>query len=195
MPRRRSVSSRVPASVPSMRIRPEVGSIRRLTIFSDVVLPQPDGPTRQQIFPAGTTIERSLTAPGVLALFALAGSTSYRLVTWSNSTTAAWRRLSDIGPVSSSRAVRRSALECRQYRIRSAPGSASGASGPALDGQAYCRRMRITAIRLDRLVVPLDPPFPAAWDPEPRTRFPVTIVRVETDEGVVGVGSGDTMDG
>lgn len=55
--------------------------------------------------------------------------------------------------------------------------------------------MRITAIRTDRLVVPLEPPFPAAWDPVPRTRFPVTIVRVETDEGVVGVGSGDTMDG
>jgi L-alanine-DL-glutamate epimerase-like enolase superfamily enzyme len=55
--------------------------------------------------------------------------------------------------------------------------------------------MRITAIRLQRLTVPLDPPFPAAWDPVPRTRFPVTIVRVETDEGVVGVGSGDTMDG
>ena len=46
-----------------------------------------------------------------------------------------------------------------------------------------------------RLVVPLDPPFPAAWDPVPRTGFPVTIVRVETDEGVVGIGSGDTMDG
>jgi len=55
--------------------------------------------------------------------------------------------------------------------------------------------MHITAIRLQRLRVPLDPPFPAAWDPVPRTVFPVTIVRVETDEGVVGVGSGDTMDG
>ncbi|MFP5341703.1 MAG: mandelate racemase/muconate lactonizing enzyme family protein [Candidatus Limnocylindria bacterium] len=55
--------------------------------------------------------------------------------------------------------------------------------------------MRITAIRLERLVVPLDPPFPAAWDPVPRTRSHVTIVRVETDEGVVGIGSGDTMDG
>ena len=55
--------------------------------------------------------------------------------------------------------------------------------------------MRITAIRLQRLTVPLDPPFPAAWDPLPRTAFPVTIVRVETDEGVVGIGSGDTMDG
>src|ERR1043166_5545187 len=55
--------------------------------------------------------------------------------------------------------------------------------------------MRITGIRLDRLRVPLDPPFPAAWDPDPRTSFAVTIVRVETDEGVVGIGSGDTMDG
>ena len=44
-------------------------------------------------------------------------------------------------------------------------------------------------------MVPLDPPFPAAWDPVPRTSFAVTIVRVETDEGVVGIGSGDTMDG
>jgi L-alanine-DL-glutamate epimerase-like enolase superfamily enzyme len=55
--------------------------------------------------------------------------------------------------------------------------------------------VRITGIRLDRLVVPLDPPFDAAWDPQPRRSFAATIVRVETDEGVVGVGSGDTMDG
>ncbi len=55
--------------------------------------------------------------------------------------------------------------------------------------------MKITAIRLDRIVEPLDPPFEAAWDPVPRRNFAATIVRVETDEGVVGVGSGDTMDG
>ena len=55
--------------------------------------------------------------------------------------------------------------------------------------------MKITAISLDRLVLPLDPPFPAAWDPEPRRSFAATIVRVETDQGIVGVGSGDTMDG
>src|SRR4051812_9916048 len=55
--------------------------------------------------------------------------------------------------------------------------------------------MKITAIRTVRLAVPLDPPFPAAWDPVPRRSFAVTLVRVETDEGVVGVGSGDTMDG
>jgi D-galactarolactone cycloisomerase len=55
--------------------------------------------------------------------------------------------------------------------------------------------VRITAIRLDRLSIPLDPPFPAAWDPEPRRSFASTVVRVETDEGVVGIGSGDTMAG
>jgi L-alanine-DL-glutamate epimerase-like enolase superfamily enzyme len=55
--------------------------------------------------------------------------------------------------------------------------------------------VRITGIRLERLVVPLDPPFDAAWDPVPRSSFAATIVRVETDEGVVGIGSGDTMDG
>jgi L-alanine-DL-glutamate epimerase-like enolase superfamily enzyme len=55
--------------------------------------------------------------------------------------------------------------------------------------------MRIRGIRLQRLRIPLEPPFEAAWDPEPRRDLPVTIVRVETDEGVVGVGSGDTMDG
>ncbi len=55
--------------------------------------------------------------------------------------------------------------------------------------------MRISRIGRTRVVVPLDPPFEAAWDPVPRSSFPVTIVRVETDEGVVGIGSGDTMDG
>jgi L-alanine-DL-glutamate epimerase-like enolase superfamily enzyme len=55
--------------------------------------------------------------------------------------------------------------------------------------------VKITAIRLDRLRIPLDPPFAAAWDPRPRTRFCATVVRVETDEGLTGVGSGDTMAG
>ena len=66
MPRRSSVTSRVAASTPSMRIRPLVGSMSRLTILRLVVLPQPDGPTSTQILPAGTLNERSLTAPGPL---------------------------------------------------------------------------------------------------------------------------------
>ncbi|MGZ8438436.1 MAG: mandelate racemase/muconate lactonizing enzyme family protein [Candidatus Limnocylindrales bacterium] len=55
--------------------------------------------------------------------------------------------------------------------------------------------MKITSIRLDRLTLPLDPPLAAAWDPVPRRTFEATVVRVETDEGVTGIGSGDTMDG
>lgn len=55
--------------------------------------------------------------------------------------------------------------------------------------------MKITGIALTRLLLPLKPPFPAAWDPVPRTRFTATVVWVETDAGVVGIGSGDTMDG
>ncbi len=55
--------------------------------------------------------------------------------------------------------------------------------------------MRITAIGVQRLRLDLDPPFFAAWDPDPRRVFEASIVRVETDEGVTGVGSGDTMTG
>ncbi len=55
--------------------------------------------------------------------------------------------------------------------------------------------MRITAIRCQRLRLPLDPPFYAAWDPTPRRAFEATIVRVETDAGLVGIASGDTMAG
>ncbi len=55
--------------------------------------------------------------------------------------------------------------------------------------------MKITAVRTERLRLPLDPPFYAAWDPDPRRSFDATIVRVETDEGLVGIGSGDTMNG
>ncbi|MGN6795652.1 MAG: mandelate racemase/muconate lactonizing enzyme family protein [Streptosporangiaceae bacterium] len=55
--------------------------------------------------------------------------------------------------------------------------------------------MKITAIGLDRLRLPLDPPFASAWDPVPRRHFDATLVRVHTDEGITGYGSGDTMNG
>jgi L-alanine-DL-glutamate epimerase-like enolase superfamily enzyme len=55
--------------------------------------------------------------------------------------------------------------------------------------------LKIGAIRLDRMRLPLDPPFYAAWDPLPRRHFDATLVTVRTDEGVTGYGSGDTMDG
>jgi L-alanine-DL-glutamate epimerase-like enolase superfamily enzyme len=53
----------------------------------------------------------------------------------------------------------------------------------------------ITDIQLRRLRIDLEPPFRAAWDPEARRFFAATLVFVGTDEGVIGVGSGDTMDG
>jgi D-galactarolactone cycloisomerase len=55
--------------------------------------------------------------------------------------------------------------------------------------------VKIAAIRCQRLRLALEPPFQAAWDPVPRRRFEATIVRVETDTGLVGIGSGDTMAG
>src|SRR5205823_172640 len=73
------------------------------------------------------------------------------------------------------------------------------AGGPGAGARRRGRRrpgaVKIPAIRLDRLRLPLDPPFRAAWDPVPRRHFDATLVRVETDEGITGFGSGDTMDG
>lgn len=54
---------------------------------------------------------------------------------------------------------------------------------------------RIVAIDITHHQLPLDPPFPASWDPVPRTRFPVTVVRVTDADGRVGIGSGDVMYG
>ena len=53
----------------------------------------------------------------------------------------------------------------------------------------------ITRIEIGHHRLPLDPPFPAAWDPRPRTHFPATVVRVHDDAGRVGVGSGEAMHG
>jgi len=53
----------------------------------------------------------------------------------------------------------------------------------------------ITRIEITHHQLPLDPPFPASWDPQPRTKFPATIVRVHDSEGRVGIGSGDAMYG
>ena len=54
--------------------------------------------------------------------------------------------------------------------------------------------MRIERIEVRRYAVPLDPPFRAAWDPVPRRHAEAALVFVDAD-GLVGVGSGDTMDG
>lgn len=55
--------------------------------------------------------------------------------------------------------------------------------------------MKIKAIEITNHRFPLDPPFRAAWDPKPRTEFLATIVRVHTDRGLTGIGSGDMMVG
>ena len=55
--------------------------------------------------------------------------------------------------------------------------------------------MKIERIRIVRLSKTLEPPFLAAWDPVPRNQFEATLVLVETDQGMTGVGSGDLMDG
>jgi L-alanine-DL-glutamate epimerase-like enolase superfamily enzyme len=55
--------------------------------------------------------------------------------------------------------------------------------------------VRITRIDVQRLELALEPAFEAAWDPQPRRSVRASIVRVTTDAGIVGVGSGDSMDG
>jgi L-alanine-DL-glutamate epimerase-like enolase superfamily enzyme len=53
--------------------------------------------------------------------------------------------------------------------------------------------MKIAAVRITNHRFKFDPPFHASWDTRPRTHWDATIVRVETDEGLVGIGSGDLM--
>jgi L-alanine-DL-glutamate epimerase-like enolase superfamily enzyme len=55
--------------------------------------------------------------------------------------------------------------------------------------------MKIAAITITSHRLPLDPPFRPSWDSRPRTAFDATIVRVVTDEGLVGIGAGDAMPG
>ena len=62
MPRRSSALSKLPVSLSSSQIRPEVGSIIRLIIRSDVVLPQPEGPTKTVIWPEGASRSSDSTA-------------------------------------------------------------------------------------------------------------------------------------
>lgn len=52
---------------------------------------------------------------------------------------------------------------------------------------------KVTSVTISHHRLPLDPPFDASWDPKPRASFDATIVRVESDAGLVGWGSGDLM--
>ncbi|MBV8343029.1 MAG: mandelate racemase/muconate lactonizing enzyme family protein [Gammaproteobacteria bacterium] len=52
---------------------------------------------------------------------------------------------------------------------------------------------KIAAVTISHHRLPLAPPFNASWDSKPRVHFDATVVRVATDTGLVGVGSGDRM--
>ena len=55
--------------------------------------------------------------------------------------------------------------------------------------------MKITRISVSNHSVPLAPVFHPSWDSRPRPRYGVMIVRIDTDEGISGFGSGDAMSG
>ena len=52
---------------------------------------------------------------------------------------------------------------------------------------------KIAAITVTHHRLPLAPAFNASWDSQPRVHFDATIVRVTTDGGLTGFGSGDRM--
>src|SRR5690349_19582627 len=62
MPSRNLTGSTLVTSLPSTVSVPEVGSIIRLIIRIEVVLPQPDGPTNTVSVPSGTSSVRLSTA-------------------------------------------------------------------------------------------------------------------------------------
>jgi D-galactarolactone cycloisomerase len=53
--------------------------------------------------------------------------------------------------------------------------------------------MRISALETRRYAVPFEPPFNAAWDPEPRTRQEATLTIVRSDDGLAGYAGGDDL--
>ena len=55
--------------------------------------------------------------------------------------------------------------------------------------------MQIKDIQITRHKLPVDPPFPSSWDPNPLTIFNTTMVRVIGEDGMVGIASGDAMIG
>ena len=52
---------------------------------------------------------------------------------------------------------------------------------------------KIAAVAISHHRLPLAPAFNASWDTKPRVHFDSTLVRVTTDTGLMGVGSGDRM--
>src|SRR6185437_512238 len=82
-------------------------------------------------------------------------------------------------------------LQAIRFRARSLPSRDRQICGSQdrLDGL----QMIIAGIEISHHRLKLDTPFHASWDTKPRVSFDATIVRVTTDTGLVGVGSGDRM--
>lgn len=59
--------------------------------------------------------------------------------------------------------------------------------------EASVPKVTITAIEITQHRLAFDTPFHASWDTKPRHYWDATIVRVHTDAGLTGVGSGDLM--
>ncbi len=66
--------------------------------------------------------------------------------------------------------------------------SAAYAAAPDLGAEHKIAKIEISQHRLV-----FDSPFHASWDTKPRHHWDATIVRIETDQGLVGYGSGDLM--
>ena len=59
--------------------------------------------------------------------------------------------------------------------------------------QAPVPKVTITGIEITQHRLDFATPFHASWDSKPRHHWDATIVRVHTDAGVTGIGSGDLM--
>ncbi|HYL71117.1 MAG TPA: enolase C-terminal domain-like protein, partial [Candidatus Dormibacteraeota bacterium] len=66
-------------------------------------------------------------------------------------------------------------------------------SASPLPGAARPSGHKIASVAISHHRLALAPPFNASWDSKPREHFDATIVRVSTDTGLTGVGSGDRM--
>ncbi len=66
-------------------------------------------------------------------------------------------------------------------------------SATAIQSATATPAHQIAAIAITHHRLPLEPPFNASWDTKARTHFDATVVRVTTDSGITGAGSGDLM--
>jgi L-alanine-DL-glutamate epimerase-like enolase superfamily enzyme len=64
---------------------------------------------------------------------------------------------------------------------------------PAATASPPASGHKIAAIAVSHHRLPLVPAFNASWDSKPRVHFDATIVRVTSDTGLTGFGSGDRM--